>query len=111
MFTVSVKTNFTSEHQLTLADGSKENLHEHNWIIKTSVSSEELDSNGFVIDFEQLEKMVNDITAEFTNTTIDKSAEKVALHIYQKLQKKLPKNIKLNRIKVVEQAGCSATFS
>ncbi|MCK4913890.1 MAG: 6-carboxytetrahydropterin synthase [Planctomycetes bacterium] len=111
MFTVSIETNFTSEHQLTLADGSKEDLHKHDWIITASVISEELDSDGFVINFEQLKKMVNDITAEFANTTVDKSAEKVAQHIYQKLQKKLSKNIKLNRVKVVEQPGCSATFS
>ncbi len=111
MFTVSIETNFTSKHQLALANGSKENLHEHKWIIKASVSNKELDNDGFVIDFEQLKKMVNDIAAKFTNTIIDKSAEKVAQNIYQKLQKKLPKNIKLNRVKVVEQPGCSATFS
>ena len=119
MFTVSVETHFWAPHQLTLSDGSKEPLHHHNWAVTADVSSSEPDSMGLVMDFRRLKAMVDKTIADFDNIQLEKldyfrrnnsSAEMIAKYIYEKLEPDLPKGVKLNYIRVVEQPGCSAKF-
>ncbi len=132
MFTVSVETYFWASHRLVLPDGSmvrqahhpersrrKEPLHNHNWSVTADVSSEKLDSMAVVMDFQKLKEMVDNIVAEFDNTTLNEisyfqqnnpSAENVAKFIYEKLGPKLPKGVKLQSIRVVEEPGCSAKY-
>ena len=119
MFTVSVETHFRASHQLTLPDGSKEAIHEHNWLVTADISSDMLNNMGFVIDFHRLKTMIEKIIADFDNTTLEKnkyfqkngsSAEVIARHIYEKLELELPKDLKLRHIRVVEEPGCSAKF-
>ena len=120
MFTISVETNFWASHQLTLPDGSKEPPHRHNWSVTVDVSTEALNSMGLVMDFRQLKAMVDKTIAEFDNIPLDRigyfqrnnsSAENVAKYIYEKLLIKLPKGVKLQSIRIVEEQGCSAKFS
>ena len=119
MFTVSVETHFWAPHQLTLSDGSKEPLHRHNWAVTADVSSSELNSNGLVIDFYRLRAMVDNIVTVFDNAPLEKndyfqrnnsSAENVAKYIYERLEPKLPGDVKLRAIRVVEEPGCSASY-
>jgi len=119
LFAVSVETNFRASHQLTLPDGLKEPLHQHNWMVTADVSSDKLNSMGFVMDFCQLKAMLDNITAEFGDIPLDRidyfqrnssSTEIIAKYIYEKLEPKLPKAVKLNHIRVVEEPGCSAKF-
>ncbi|MBN1392184.1 MAG: 6-carboxytetrahydropterin synthase [Sedimentisphaerales bacterium] len=120
MFTIEVETHFRAPHQLTLSDGSKEPPHTHDWSVIAQVSSEKLDSVGFVMDFGQFKAMVDKITAEFDNTQLDSiayfrrnnpSAENVAKYIFDRLEPELPEGVKLRSVKVVEEPGCSAKFS
>jgi 6-pyruvoyltetrahydropterin/6-carboxytetrahydropterin synthase len=120
MFTVRVETHFWASHQLTLADGSKEPPHRHNWSAAADVSSEKLNSMGLVMDFRHLRAMVDKTIAEFDNTSLDKidyfqrsnsSAENVARYIYEKLEPKLPQGVKLEAVRVVEEPGCLAKFT
>ena len=119
MFTVSIETYFKASHQLRLPDGSREALHCHNWSVTAEVCSEKLNSMGLVMDFLRLKAMVNDITAELDDITLEKaeyfrknnpSAENVAKYIYEKLEPKLPKTLRLDHIKVVEEPDCRAKF-
>ena len=120
MFTVSVETHFWASHQLTLPDGSKEPLHHHNWVVTANLSSDKLDSMGFVMDFCRLKAVVDKTIAEFDNVPLDSidyfrrnnsSAENVAKYIFDKLEPKLPGGVELRSIRVVEEPGCSAKFS
>ncbi|MFZ0035700.1 MAG: 6-carboxytetrahydropterin synthase [Sedimentisphaerales bacterium] len=120
MFTISVETHFRASHQLALADGSKEPLHHHDWVVTANLSSDKLDDAGFVMDFCQLKTAVDKATAEFDNIPLDSidyfrrnnsSAENVAKYIFDKLEPKLPCGVQLRSIKVVEEPGCSAKFS
>ena len=120
MFTVSVETHFWASHRLSLPDGSKEPLHHHNWVVTADVSGSVLDSMGLIMDFRRLKAMVDSIMADFDNIQLEKldyfqrnnsSAENVAKYVYEKLEPKLPRSLKLNHIRVVEQPGCSARFS
>ena len=119
LFIVSVETHFWASHQLTLADGSKEPLHRHNWAVTADVSSDKLNSMGLVMDFCRLKAMVDKTIAEFDNIPLDRidyfrrnnsSAENVAKYIYEKLRTKLPGDVNLQSIRVVEEPGCSAKF-
>ncbi len=120
MFTISVETHFWASHQLVLPDGSKESGHNHNWSVTANVSREKLDSMAVVMDFQKLKAMVDNIVAKFDNRELNEfsyfqqnspSAENVAKYIYEKLRIKLPKGVKLQSIRVVEEQGCSAKFS
>jgi 6-pyruvoyltetrahydropterin/6-carboxytetrahydropterin synthase len=120
MFTIEVETRFWASHQLTLPDGSKEPLHYHNWAVIAEVSSDKLDNTGLVTDFGLLRAMVEEITAGFDNVwhnNIDyfrrnnPSTENVAQYIFDKLEPKLPRGVKLRSIRVIEEPGCSAKFS
>jgi 6-pyruvoyltetrahydropterin/6-carboxytetrahydropterin synthase len=105
---------------LTLADGSKEPVHRHNWTVTAEVGRSELDGMGLVMDFRRLKTMVDSIAADFDNSQIERlgyfeknnpSAEAVAKYIYEKLEPKLPGDVSLNRVIVAEQPGCTAEFS
>ncbi len=71
------------------------------------------------MDFNQLKSAVETIVAEFDNKPLDKidyfrwnnpSAENVAKYIYERIEQRLPKGLKLQSVKVVEEPGCSAEF-
>jgi 6-pyruvoyltetrahydropterin/6-carboxytetrahydropterin synthase len=133
MFTVSVETHFRASHQLDLppdedkrsaskGSGSTgtEPEHYHNWLVTANVSSNKLDSRGVVMDFHKLRAAVDNIVAQLDNTALNRtdyfrqnkpSAENVAKYIYEKLEPKLPKGVKLRNITVIEEPGCSAKFA
>ncbi|HDZ69259.1 MAG TPA: 6-carboxytetrahydropterin synthase [Phycisphaerales bacterium] len=119
MFIVSVESQFWASHRLAFPDGSKEPAHPHNWLVTAEVGSDKLNSAGLVIDFRRLKAMLEVIVAQLGDTSLENndyfqqngsSAEMIAKYIYEKLEPKLPDNIKLNYIRVVEQPGCSAKF-
>ena len=119
MFTISVETHFRASHQLTLPDGSKEQLHDHDWVVNAAVSSDKLDEMGVVMDFHVLKAKLRQITDELDSTVLgdlkcfrqnNPSAENVAKHVYRLLLSRLPNGVKLRSIKVVEEPGCVAEF-
>ena len=119
MFTISVERHFHASHQLTLPDGSKEPVHSHDWVVNADLSSEKLNNMGIVMDFRELQAMIDKTVAEFHNKALESigyfqqnnpSAENVAKYIYEKLLIELPEGVKLQNIRVMEEPGCSATF-
>jgi 6-pyruvoyltetrahydropterin/6-carboxytetrahydropterin synthase len=119
MWTVSVETQFWASHRLTLPDGSKEPLHSHNFSVTADVGSQKTGNMGLVIDFRRLKAMLDNIVAEFDNVALERidyfqqnnsTAENVAKYVYEKLRPKLPKDLKLEAIRVTEETGCSAKF-
>jgi 6-pyruvoyltetrahydropterin/6-carboxytetrahydropterin synthase len=119
MFTITVETHFWASHQLALPDGSKEPPHFHNWLVTADVSSEKLNDMAVVMDFHRLKKLLEDITAPFDNKALNRapcfqknnpSAENVAKYIYDTLKSRLPQEVRLRSVKVLEQPGCAAKF-
>jgi 6-pyruvoyltetrahydropterin/6-carboxytetrahydropterin synthase len=119
MFIISVERHFRASHQLVLPGGSKEPVHEHDWVVTVDLSSEKLNNMGVVMDFQTLQVMIDKITAGFSNKALENidyfqqnnpSAENVAKYIYEKLRIGLPDGIKLLNVRVVEEPGCSATY-
>ena len=119
MFTISVERHFRASHQLTLPDGSKEPVHNHEWVVTASLSSEKLNNMGVVMDFQILKAKIDKTVAGFNHKALDSndyfqqhnpSAENVAKYIYEKLIIGLPEGVKLQNVRVVEEPGCSAKF-
>jgi len=119
MFTIRVERHFRASHQLVLPDGSKEPIHDHDWVITADLSSEKLNNMGVVMDFQVLKAMIDKIIAGFNNKALENidffqqnnpSAENVAKYIYEKLLIELPESVKLQNVRVVEEPGCSAKF-
>jgi len=120
MFTISVETHFRASHQLTMPDGSKEPQHSHSWIVSAEVSSSKLNRMGLVMDFGRLKAMLDEIVAQFQDVSLEEavffcrnnsSAENVARYIYGGLRAKLPKDVRLRCVTVVEEPGYSAGFA
>ena len=119
MFSISVERHFQASHQLIMLDGSKEPVHFHDWVVAANLSSEKLNNMGVVMDFRELQAMIDRTVAGFNNKALESisyfqqnnpSAENVAKYIYEKLLIELPEGIKLQNVRVVEEPGCSATF-
>lgn len=120
MFTVRVESVFHASHQLIFADGSKESLHKHDWRTIVSVDSYGLSGEGLVMDFRQLKKLLDETIAGFEGKSLNEidcfkrdnpSAENVARYIFEELENKLPKGVKLRNVKVFEQPGFSVKFA
>lgn len=119
MFTISVERRFHASHQLTLPDGSKESVHNHDWVVTASLSSEKLNNMGVVVDFHILKSLIDKAVAGFDNSALESigyfqqnnpSAENVAKYIYEKLLIELPDGVKLQNVRIEEEPGCSAAF-
>jgi 6-pyruvoyltetrahydropterin/6-carboxytetrahydropterin synthase len=117
-FEINTTRIFAAAHQLRLPDGSIEPLHGHNWRVKVTVSSPKLDALGTVMDFHELERLVDAITGRMHNRHLNElppfdrelnpSAENVAFHIARSLH--LPSDVRLERVEVWETDDNSAVY-
>jgi 6-pyruvoyltetrahydropterin/6-carboxytetrahydropterin synthase len=110
MFQITAQRDFSASHQLKLYDGSLEPLHGHNWRVRVMVSAPKLDRIGVVMDFHELERLLDEIVGSFHNAHLNErapfrdgvnpSAENVALHVAQQL--KLPGHVRLVSVEAWE---------
>jgi len=114
-YSITTTVHFHASHQLRLYDGSLEELHHHQWIVKVTAGRPELDSIGVVMDFHELERLLEPILSPLRNRRLNDvavfaernpSAENVALHIAEKLH--LPPGVRLEVVEVWETPENSA---
>ena len=119
-FEITTTRTFAAGHQLRLADGSLEPMHGHNWRVKVTVSAAALDAIGTVMDFHELERLVDVITGPMHNRHLNElepfvaelnpSAENVAYHVGRTLPASLPNGVRLERVEVWETDENSAVY-
>jgi 6-pyruvoyltetrahydropterin/6-carboxytetrahydropterin synthase len=116
-FEITTTREFSAAHQLRLYDGSLEPLHGHNWRVKVTVAAAKLDPIGVVMDFHELERLVDEIVASLHNqhlndtpafAQLNPTAENVAGHFARTL--KLPDGVNLMSVEVWETSGNSARW-
>ena len=117
-FEITARREFAAAHQLRLYDGKLEPLHGHNWMVVVTVSAATLDAIGVVMDFHELDRLLEGIIKPLHNvhlndvepfrSTLNPSTENVALHIGRSLE--LPGNVRLVSVEVWETAANSATY-
>jgi 6-pyruvoyltetrahydropterin/6-carboxytetrahydropterin synthase len=120
-FEITTTRRFSAAHQLRLYDGSLEPLHGHNWRVQVTVAAPRLDAIGVVMDFHELERLVdaclgpmhnrhlNDLQA-FSDGGMNPSAENVAMHVGRSLEPRLPQGVTLRRVEVWETDENSAVY-
>ncbi len=125
MFQITVETRFNASHALRLPDGSLEPVHGHDWQVRATIQSPQLDAMETMMDFHLLEQLLREIVKPwhhgclndlppFANEqgqlTINPSAERVAEQIGRNLQDKLPTPATIHHITISEAPGCWATW-
>jgi 6-pyruvoyltetrahydropterin/6-carboxytetrahydropterin synthase len=116
-FQITTTRHFSAAHQLRLYDGSLEPVHGHNWVVKVTVQADRLDAIGVVMDFHELERLVDLLISPMHNRHLNElptfaqlnpSAENVALFIGRSLQ--LPAGVSLMGVEVWETPENSAIY-
>ncbi len=65
MFEIRRELSFSASHQLRDYKGKCERLHGHNFRVRVTVSAEELDDIGMVMDFHELDELMRRAAAPF----------------------------------------------
>ena len=117
-FEINTTRTFAAAHQLRLPGGGIEPLHGHNWRVRVTVSGSTLDELGTVMDFHELERLIDLIIRPMHNRHLNEvepfvrelnpSAENVAFHIARSLA--LPNHVRLERVEVWETDENSAVY-
>jgi 6-pyruvoyltetrahydropterin/6-carboxytetrahydropterin synthase len=94
MFEVLVENTFAAGHALRNYRGKCENVHGHNYRVQVTVQGERLASNGLLVDFADVKKLMNKVVNyldhQFINdlppfTEINPSAENIAKYFYDEM--------------------------
>lgn len=118
-YELTLRGEFSAAHQIRLHDGSLEPMHGHNWRVEVELSAKSLDSIGIVADFVMLERRLKDVLARYHNCSLNAHAdyaklnpttEHVAKAIATHFGEGLPKEVKLDRVRVWETSNCAAAF-
>lgn len=125
MFKVKKVLSFSAAHALREYKGKCEALHGHNWKVEVTVSSQQLNSLGMVIDFvelkEETKRILEELDHKFLNdleyfcssskSAKNPSSEEIARYIYLQLEKVIKnKGCKLEEVSVWETETSCATY-
>ena len=98
MFDIFIKTHFSGGHHLREYPGNCEKPHGHNWKVKVTVRTQELDKLGMGLDFKVLKDQVNEVVDELDHCDLNEhpafqdrnpSSEHIAQFLFEQLQQKL----------------------
>lgn len=126
MFQISVEREFCAAHALRLRQ-TREATHGHNFKLVVTLQGPSLDSDGLLLDFHELEALVDQIIAPMRNGNlndlppfsggINPSAEEVAKHIALRVHDGLPKllaggpsGVRLASVRLTEAPGCAVVY-
>lgn len=115
MYEIAVSCTFNATHAVTVG-GVQEELHDHDWRVVATVAGESLDDEGLLIDFLELQRLLNAAVSPLRNANLadaiegmNPSAERVAAFIGSRLDASLPSAV-VSSIAVTEAPGCIATW-
>ncbi len=120
MYELVLRCEFSAAHQLRMADGSVEPLHDHDWQVEVYLEGEALDECGLVMDFTEVQERLREIASELHHTTLNElpafggenpSTERVARHIHNRLAPRLPEGVRPRLVRVWETGVCAAGYS
>lgn len=117
-FEIEVETTFSAAHALRFR-GSREPVHGHDFRVTVRIGGGELDADGLLFDFHEVERHLGEIVGPFRsqdlNATppfdrVNPSAEEIARHLATSLAARLPATAAVLSVRVTEAPGCAATF-
>jgi 6-pyruvoyltetrahydropterin/6-carboxytetrahydropterin synthase len=125
MFAITVTRTFSAAHAIYLPDGTLEPRHGHDWQVRLTVETSTLDAIETVMDFHELERLVDAVIQPWHNADLNEqapfsdeqgglavnpSAERVAQVIGDEVAKQLPERVWLQSVTVTEAPGCQAMY-
>ncbi len=120
MYEVTIKKSFSAAHLLKDIGGKCEELHGHNFLVEVSVTAENLNQEGLLVDFRTLKKWTDEILAELdhkhlNNTpqfkNMNPSSENIARFIYEGIAGKVgQENIAVSRVTVWESDNARVSY-
>jgi len=119
MFEVTIQESFAAAHFLREYKGKCENLHGHNYQVKVSIRTKNLDKIGLSIDFSLAKKYLKTVLEELDHINLNDllffkennpSAENIAKYIYFKYKKLLPKQATINKVTIWETENNAVSY-
>jgi len=116
MFELTVERDFLATHAITIA-GVPEEPHEHRWCVSVVVGGDNLDADGLLCDFHEIQRAIDAVIDPFRDGDLNETppfdklnptAENVAKHISELLR--VPPGVELHSVSVTEAPGCVATW-
>jgi 6-pyruvoyltetrahydropterin/6-carboxytetrahydropterin synthase len=128
MYEITIEKTFSAAHALRLPDGSLEPLHGHDWIVRVTVASGQLDAMDTVMDFHRIEDQLEAVVEPWRNRNLNEvapfaggeadarglavnpSAERVAEQVAWVISGGLPEPVWLRAVSVREAPNCWARY-
>ncbi len=119
MFSVMVERHFQATHAVAQPDGTLEPLHAHDWVIQASFEAEQLNADGFVVDFVRVQDILGGILQPLTGANLNEhewfrgrgtSAELLARRLFDTLDTPAWAPARLEQVRVREAPGCWAAY-
>jgi 6-pyruvoyltetrahydropterin/6-carboxytetrahydropterin synthase len=118
MYEISIERDFCAAHAIAMR-GVQEMVHGHNWHVQAVLAGRDLDADGLLADFHELERRLDEILAPLQNAdlnntppfdAVNPTAEHVARFIAESLAEAMPGEAMVARVSVTEAPGCTATY-
>jgi len=119
MYTVKVRSQFSSAHSLRGYKGKCEDLHGHNWHVEVAAYAEDLDEMGMVVDFKELKSLLRESIADMDHKHLNEieyfkkvnpTSENIARYVYERVSGQRP-GMKIKEVTVWETDSSAATYS
>lgn len=115
-----MESEFCAAHAIVIR-GAREPVHGHNWKVTVAISGSDLDADGLLCDFHDVERELAAVLGPWRNADlnaasefrqVNPTAECVARTIAVALQSRLrlPEGVGVAWVRVTEAPGCAATF-
>ena len=120
MYEVTVNRSFSAAHVLKDIGGKCEELHGHNFVVEVSLTSDNLNKEGLLIDFRILKEWTDDILEgldhKYLNDhpyfkNVNPSAENLARFIHDRVGEKVHlHNVEVSCVTIWESANARASY-
>jgi 6-pyruvoyltetrahydropterin/6-carboxytetrahydropterin synthase len=119
MYTLTVESQFSAAHFLVDYPGACKRVHGHNWKVKATILSEDLDDMGMVIDLITLDELLAECLERFDHHVLNEiepfdklnpTSEQIARYVFDWLQERLPAEISVKEVQVFETDNYSVSY-
>lgn len=120
MYRLSVEREFSSAHSLRDYSGKCAKVHGHNWKVRLTVCTENLDERGMAVDFGNLKAVLDQVIAPYDHVDLNRvapfdshnpTAENLARVIFEQVAAKLPAGLEVDKIQVWESEKNRVEYS
>lgn len=121
MYELTVSVDFEAAHRIVDYPGKCDRLHGHNWLVDVTVTGQNLNELGMLIDFKELKAEVNQVINQLDHIYLNEleafqvenpTAENIARYIYTALRKRpaLAQRVSVRKVKVWESPKSAVTY-